>query len=232
MSGKDTLSPTRRLIAEVCYAPIHMAERIKGALVSRRNRLLSEAHRTARYMPQSFVTNLSDRRDAIRIGEGTVVRAHLMVFAHGGEIQIGDWCYLGEGARLWSAAGITIGDRVLISHDVELHDTNAHARSASERYVQFRELLATGHQRALPNVARKAVVIGNDVWIGFRSVVLKGVVIGDGAIVAANSLVLDDVPPWTVVAGAPAQVVRHLEPEHRPIGDRAGIDPVRSQVRL
>lgn len=206
----------RRLAAELVYAPLHLANRLKGLLVSARNRLLSECDRTAKFMPQSHITNLSGRSGAIRIGKATVIRGHLMIFAHGGDIEIGDWCYLGEGARIWSAASVKIGDRVLISHDVEIHDTIAHAVSAHERHTQFRELSESGHQTDLANVTRAPVVIGNDVWIGFRSAVLRGVTVGDGAIVAANSLVLDDVPPWTMVAGVPARVVKQLEPEYEP----------------
>ncbi len=54
------------------------------------------------------------------------------------------------------------------------------------------------------------VSIGNDVWIGCRSIVLKGVSIGDGAIVAAGSVVTKDVPAYTLVAGNPAQIKKKV----------------------
>jgi acetyltransferase-like isoleucine patch superfamily enzyme len=53
------------------------------------------------------------------------------------------------------------------------------------------------------------VVIGNDVWIGFGATILSGVTIGDGAAIGACSLVVRDVPPYAIVAGNPAQVIRH-----------------------
>lgn len=52
------------------------------------------------------------------------------------------------------------------------------------------------------------VVIGNDVWIGYKATILSGVTIGDGAVVGAHSLVTKDVPPYTIVAGNPAKIVR------------------------
>ena len=55
---------------------------------------------------------------------------------------------------------------------------------------------------------RGDIVIGNDVWIGFEAVVLSGVTIGDGAIVGARSVVTRDVPPYTIVGGAPARPIR------------------------
>ena len=55
---------------------------------------------------------------------------------------------------------------------------------------------------------RGDIVIGNDVWIGYEAVILSGVTIGDGAIVAARSVVTKDVPPYTIVGGVPARPIR------------------------
>lgn len=58
------------------------------------------------------------------------------------------------------------------------------------------------------------IVIGNDVWIGYEAVILAGVHIGDGAIIGARAVVTKDVPPYTIVGGVPAQVIRlRFEPE-------------------
>lgn len=59
------------------------------------------------------------------------------------------------------------------------------------------------------------VVIGNDVWIGTRSVILDGVTIGDGAIVAAGAVVTKDVPPYAIVGGVPAKVIRYRFTEEK-----------------
>jgi len=53
------------------------------------------------------------------------------------------------------------------------------------------------------------IVIGNDVWIGYGVTILSGVTIGDGAIVAANSCVVKDVPPYSIVGGVPAKVIKY-----------------------
>jgi virginiamycin A acetyltransferase len=60
--------------------------------------------------------------------------------------------------------------------------------------------------RQFPN--KGDIVIGNDVWLGYRSVIFAGVTIGDGAIVGACSVVTKDVPPYTIVAGYPAREIR------------------------
>jgi acetyltransferase-like isoleucine patch superfamily enzyme len=53
------------------------------------------------------------------------------------------------------------------------------------------------------------IVVGNDVWVGTRAIILSGVTIGDGAIVAAGSVVTKDVPPYAIVAGNPARLIRY-----------------------
>jgi len=61
----------------------------------------------------------------------------------------------------------------------------------------------------------KPIEIGNDVWIGARATILDGVSIGDGAIVAANALVSKDVPPYAIVGGVPAKVIRYRFPPEK-----------------
>ena len=62
------------------------------------------------------------------------------------------------------------------------------------------------------NVAHAPVVIANKAWIGFNVTVLKGVTIGEGAVVAACAVVTKDIPPYSLVAGNPAQIIRKLAP--------------------
>ena len=52
-------------------------------------------------------------------------------------------------------------------------------------------------------------VVGNDVWIGYKSTIMPGVMIGDGAIVAAGSVVVNDVPAYSIVGGNPARIIKH-----------------------
>ena len=61
------------------------------------------------------------------------------------------------------------------------------------------------------NSEHAPIVIGDNVWIGEYSAILKGVTIGEGSIVASHSVVTKDVPPYTIVAGNPARIVKHLE---------------------
>ena len=57
------------------------------------------------------------------------------------------------------------------------------------------------------------ITIGNDVWIGYEAVILSGVTVGDGAVIGARSLVTKNVPPYTVVGGVPAKIIKKRYPE-------------------
>jgi acetyltransferase-like isoleucine patch superfamily enzyme len=129
------------------------------------------------------------------LGHGTVVA--VKPGANGpGALRVGRGTYVGEYNNLRSeGAEIRIGEQCLIS--------------------QFVSLIASGHgyeRRDLPIVEQPVppklgVTVGDDVWIGCNAVVLPGVAIGTGAVVAAGSVVTGDVAPYCIVAGVPARVV-------------------------
>ena len=71
----------------------------------------------------------------------------------------------------------------------------------------FPKFKSTGRSRAFP--PNLSVVVGNDVWIGRDSLIMAGVTIGDGAVVGARSLVNKDVPPYAIVGGSPARIIKY-----------------------
>nr|WP_281414018.1 acyltransferase [Rhizobium lentis] len=123
-----------------------------------------------------------------------MIRGELLTFGFGGRIEIGDWFYLGPQSTIWSASEIVIGDRVLISHSVAIHDSDSHPTDPQLRFEQTRQILTSGHPRTNPGVKTKPVLIGNDVWIGMGAIILKGVTIGDRAIIGARAIVKTNVP--------------------------------------
>ncbi len=124
-------------------------------------------------------------------------------------VHIGDFTML-HGVRVICDGEVTIGDHTLLSWNVVLMDSR---RACADRRVRRQQLVAaaTLSPRRLPrNGDARPIRIGNNVWVGFDACVLPGVTIGDGAVVGAKSVVDQDVPPYTVVAGNPAQVLRQL----------------------
>jgi len=165
-------------------------------------------HDTAR------ILNKTGIRSAISIGRFTHIRGELLTFAHGGAISIGEYCYVGEATRIWSARSIRIGNRVLIAHNVTILDNLTHPIGARARHEHFKHIITEGHPDRI-DLGERAVDIGDDVWIGCMSIVLRGVSLGRGAIVGAGSVVTEDVPPWTIVAGNPARIMRELDGDER-----------------
>ncbi|MFB6451670.1 acyltransferase [Bradyrhizobium tunisiense] len=161
----------------------------------------------ARLMRTARIRNIRGNSDCITIGANSIVRGELLTFAHGGQIEIGSWCYIGENSRIWSALRIRLGDRALVSHNVNIFDNLTHPLDAAERHKQIREIFLRGHPSDL-SLDERAVDIGEDAWIGAGAFIMRGVAVGPGAIVAAGSVVTKDVPEGALVAGNPAMIVR------------------------
>ena len=168
----------------------------------------------SKLMSSARIRNIRDDNQFIRIGKNTVVAGELLVFPHGGSISIGEWCYIGEGARIWSSMSIELHDRVLISHNVNIFDSLTHPVNARQRHLQFNSIKSVGHPSAI-NLDEKPVKIKDDAWIGANASLLRGVTINEGAIVGVGSVVTRDVPAFTIVAGNPARVIRELSPHER-----------------
>jgi acetyltransferase-like isoleucine patch superfamily enzyme len=159
------------------------------------------------------IFNLANKKDSISVGNDTHIRGELLVFNHGGKIQIGDNCYIGEGTRIWSGHDIKIGNNVLISHNVNIVDTNSHELDSVERSERFKDLMANGHWVDKGSILTSPIIVHDNAWISFGAIILKGVSIGEGSIIAAGTVVTKDVPDFVVVAGNPAKIIKNLKEE-------------------
>ncbi|KAK9843721.1 hypothetical protein WJX81_003605 [Elliptochloris bilobata] len=117
---------------------------------------------------------------------------------YGYNVTIGKGVYMNFNCCLLDCAPIIVGDNVLFGPNVQVYPPG-HPQDPS-----FRDGLR-GPEYAKP------VTIGSDVWVGGGAIILGGVTVGEGATVGAGSVVTKDVPPWTVVAGNPARVIRRVE---------------------
>ena len=191
----------RLIAAELAGLPLRLGRAVTRSLNAAKCRLSVRAERSTQFVAGAEVLNILGDRDAIRIGAHTVIAGQLQTFGHAGRIEIGDWCFVGPGSRIWSSAAVKVGHRVLISHGVNVHDTNSHPVDAAERHAHFVDIVERGHPRRIDSIAAAPVTIGDDVWIGFNSIVMKGVTIGRGAIIAAGSVVTRDVPEFALYVG-------------------------------
>ncbi len=158
--------------------------------------------------PTAHISNLRGGPGAIAIGAHTEVWGDLVVLWEGGSIRIGEQCYLGERCNLTSLSSITIGNRVVIFPFVDVLDTDSHPMTIGGWRQDLKALITNNPdgRRGL-EIGSSPVVIEDDVCIGAKATVLKGVRIGQGAVVAPGAIVVKDVPAGSVVAGNPARVV-------------------------
>lgn len=174
-----------------------------------RRRGLARIDPSARVYWSATLLNAQGLADRITIGARSMVRGELFIFAHGGRIAIGKNCYIGENSRIWSGGEVTLGNHVLVSHNVSIMDNLTHPLDPLARRQQVASIYASGHPQDI-DLDDRPVTIGDDAWIGAHAVVLRGVHIGEGAIVAAGAVVTKDVAPYTIVAGNPAHPIRTL----------------------
>jgi maltose O-acetyltransferase len=173
---------------------------------------------TAVIAPEAQIQNFFGNKASIQVGDHSYVRGRLITYGHGGAIHVGAWCYVGVRSEIWSMNSVTIGDRVLIAHDVNIHDGTGHSLDARERHDHFRRILEQGHPTRLsdvPGITSSPVIIEDDVWISFGVTILKGVRIGARSVIAAGSIVAHDVPPDVLYRN-------EIMPKMEPLGQREG----------
>lgn len=117
--------------------------------------------------------------------------------------QLGNGTYVNEGVHIVCNISVSIGNKCLIAPDVEIIDDDGHPVDWHERHNHWPE--NPEDRFGAP------IVIGNNVWIGTRAIILKGVTIGSGSVIGAGAVVTKSVPVASLVAGVPARVIRNLE---------------------
>jgi acetyltransferase-like isoleucine patch superfamily enzyme len=113
-------------------------------------------------------------------------------------IQLGNHVDLAWGVLITTGGGVEIGDRTLIGYRTQILSAN-HIVPENKRRI-----FDAGH-------TCKKVIIKNDVWIGANCIILAGITIGEGAVVAAGSVVTKDVEPFTIVGGIPAKLIKQRQ---------------------
>ncbi|RYH70872.1 MAG: acyltransferase [Alcaligenaceae bacterium] len=146
---------------------------------------------TARFEGRPPILRISGRMAVGRnFSTRTLQFRSSIVVGTNGQFIVGDNVFINQGSTIWAEDSIEIGDRVLIGDLACIYDSGAHEVEPG-RVVDTRP-----------------VTISSDVWIGRNALILPGVTIGRGSVVAAHSVVTKSIPEGVLVAGNPARVVR------------------------
>lgn len=151
------------------------------------------------------------------IGSDSIVAGSFIFESSKGSIIIGSHTYIGGGMFI-SRSSIVIGDNVTIAWGGTIYDHDSHSLNYLDRRNDINDELndiRLGNNfiknKDWSNVNSKPIKICNDAWIGMNVIILKGVTIGEGAVIGAGSVVTKDIPAWCVAVGNPAKVVKYLK---------------------
>jgi acetyltransferase-like isoleucine patch superfamily enzyme len=132
-------------------------------------------------------------KSRMNCGKNVSIRDRAIIYSPE-RLTVADNVSINSGVTILAQGGVSIGEYTMISPGVIIV-------SVSHNYSKL-------GKEAWDGQTRKPVIIGRDVWIAAGAIILPGVTVGDGAVVAAGSIVTKDVPPYTVVAGLPAEVTK------------------------
>lgn len=184
-----------------------------------------------RRLYRSFI----NRKNITSCGAGVVIEGDAQIRVPGGQIKIGDACmiqgalvtetcksriligrnvFIGGATLIDCVESIFIDDDVLISYGCNIVDSDNHSISYSIRKKDLTDW-RNGGGHDWSTTKSKPVHIGKGVWLGARVMILKGVSIGEGSVIGAGSVVTKDVPPYTIVAGNPAKIIREIPANER-----------------
>lgn len=145
---------------------------------------------------------------SIIVGQDCLIEGHLITETDDSKIQVGNNVFIGGGSILDCVVSIVIEDDVLISYQCIIGDSDNHSLLYEIRRYDLADWKKGKHDWSTTKSA--PIKISRGAWLGARSIILKGVTVGEGAVVGAGSVVTTDVPAWTMVAGNPARVVKTL----------------------
>lgn len=152
------------------------------------------------------------RANDLVIGDESIVETKVIFERENAAVQIGNRTFVGQGS-ISVASKVVIGDDVLVAWGTPIADHASRSLRYSERASDVTQWQIG--RKDWSNVPISEVSIGNKAWIGFNSIILKGISIGVGAVVGAGSVVTKNVPPWTIVTGNPARIIREISQDER-----------------
>jgi acetyltransferase-like isoleucine patch superfamily enzyme len=161
------------------------------------------------------VTN-PQKRIYVTVGNDTMLDCQIYFESGNGKVDIGNRVYIG-GSTIICRSKIEFGNNIFVAWGAYFYDHDSHSldyqdrqRDITQQLIDYRKGESFIKNKNWDVVKNTPITICDNAWIGMNAIILKGVTIGEGAIVGAGSVVTKSVPAWTLVAGNPARVIKEL----------------------
>lgn len=195
--------------------------KLKSSSQKRRERQIQSQNNLKIGENSILLDNVSFRNpysNKITIGDDCMINCNFIFESDKGEIEIGDRVFINAGTDIISRSKVKFGNDITVAWGCTFYDHNSHSMDWKERrndlMQQIKDYKESGDFIKNKNwdvVKSRPIIIEDKVWIGLNCTILNGVTIGEGAIIGAKSVVREDVPPWSVVVGNPAKVIKKIE---------------------
>ncbi len=167
--------------------------------------------------PNAWCVN-NGPRESIQLGDRVVCRGILRCESwDAAKLKIDADVYIGDDVLISCAQEVSIGSFTLLAHGVQIFDNDSHPLDPRLRELDYRAIMNSRAFSRQP-IPAQPVRIGSRAWLGFNVIVMKGVTIGDGSVIGAGSVVIRDIPPYSLAVGNPARVIASVPgaPEQSP----------------
>ncbi|PSN20256.1 hypothetical protein C7271_03055 [filamentous cyanobacterium CCP5] len=191
---------------------VHSAYRTKAQIATAWQQFKQQANISPACLlgPQAWCVNMQADPQRICLEGRVICRGLLRIEAYGdGKILLHPEVYLGDDCLISCSNGVEIGNHTLIAHGVQIFDNDTHPLDWQSRLNDWKSI-ACGEKHLKPEIPSDPITIGQYVWIGCNSLIMKGVTIGDRSVVAAGSVVTKSIPADVVVGGNPARILTEL----------------------
>ena len=172
-----------------------MRRRIKSFIVISYELIMYLVFSLPRYRFFTFFKKLLLQIMGSKIGDNVVIYPGVWI-TPGRNLRLGNNVDLAKDVLITSSGGVEIGERTLVGYRTQILSSNHNIPSSKDK------IFYSGH-------SNKSIKIYNDVWIGANCVILPGVIIEEGAVVAAGSIVTKNVKAFTIVGGNPAKIIKN-----------------------
>lgn len=171
-----------------------MKQSIKSFVVITFEFILTIIFSLPRYRPFIFLKELLLKSQGAKFGKGVVIYSGVWI-TPGRNLIVGDYVDIAKDVIITTSGGVKIGDRTLIGYRTQILSAN-------------HSIPPIGQPFPISGDDYRKIIIDNDVWIGANCIITPGVHIGEGAVIAAGSVVTKDVESNSIVGGVPAKLIR------------------------